>query len=161
MTVRFQEVMNRITGISTPFFGISWTPPVLDVEQARALITYLEDRRVLYGPVGEEDMLYSAESVLEIRQRLTADLEKLDRTSLLAQSISDMRSACRKFLDFTRDDIDLDWVHGFTMMMSFGTALGELRGIFGIHIARISAAYGIDVEEQLATILPNPNDDSE
>ena len=37
----------------------------------------------------------------------------------------------------------------------FNSALGELRGTFGIMIAQIAVAYGINVEEELASILPN------
>jgi hypothetical protein len=33
-------------------------------------------------------------------------------------------------------------------------AIGELRGVFGIHVALIAARYGIEVEEDVATILP-------
>jgi hypothetical protein len=36
----------------------------------------------------------------------------------------------------------------------FLPALGELRGVFGIHLARIAALHGLDVEEPLSSILP-------
>jgi len=36
----------------------------------------------------------------------------------------------------------------------FGDALGELRGTFGIHVARLAAQYGLDIEDELASILP-------
>jgi hypothetical protein len=39
--------------------------------------------------------------------------------------------------------------HGWT----FGSALGELWGTFGIHVAKI-AAFRLDVEDRLACILP-------
>lgn len=38
--------------------------------------------------------------------------------------------------------------------MVFLSALGELRGNFGVHLAFIAVKYGIDVEEQLAAIFP-------
>lgn len=37
---------------------------------------------------------------------------------------------------------------------AFGSALGELRGTFGVHVARIAAAFKLDVEDRLASILP-------
>ena len=37
-------------------------------------------------------------------------------------------------------------------------ALGELRTMVGIHIAQIAVKYGIDVEEQLASIVPEVPD---
>jgi len=36
----------------------------------------------------------------------------------------------------------------------FNGAIGELRGVFGIHIAAVAAAHGLDVEGDLASILP-------
>ena len=43
----------------------------------------------------------------------------------------------------------------------FNSALGELRGVFGIHVARLAAAHGLDVEDDLAAILPGKDDDDE
>ena len=40
----------------------------------------------------------------------------------------------------------------------FFAALGELRGVFGLHIAKIAAQYGLDIEEDLASILPMPGE---
>jgi len=36
----------------------------------------------------------------------------------------------------------------------FNSALGELRGVFGVHLAQIAAKYGLDIEDDLASILP-------
>jgi hypothetical protein len=36
----------------------------------------------------------------------------------------------------------------------FYDALGELRAVFGVHVAQLSAKFGIDIEDDLATILP-------
>jgi len=33
-------------------------------------------------------------------------------------------------------------------------ALGEFGGTFGVHIATIATSYGLDVEDELAAILP-------
>jgi hypothetical protein len=41
-------------------------------------------------------------------------------------------------------------VHSWT----FGSALGELRGTFGVHVAKIAAEFKLDVEDKLAAILP-------
>ncbi len=48
--MRFEEVIKRVTGISCPFFGISWQPPEARRAVARRVLTFLEDRRVLYAP---------------------------------------------------------------------------------------------------------------
>ena len=36
----------------------------------------------------------------------------------------------------------------------FNQALGELRGVFGVHVGILAAKYGLDVESELASILP-------
>jgi hypothetical protein len=35
-----------------------------------------------------------------------------------------------------------------------GAALGEMRAAFGLHIAKIATQNGLDVEDDLARILP-------
>ena len=101
------------------------------------------------------------------------------RDGPLGQAMLAMRAACRKYLEeadgIGEDEHDPDeggarrrmWgrrtaFHSLDPLegMVFMSALGELRGVFGVHIARISSAYGIDVEDTLATILP-ANPDSE
>jgi len=40
-------------------------------------------------------------------------------------------------------------------------ALGELRGVFGVHVARLAAPYGLDVKGDLGTILPAPAEEDD
>jgi hypothetical protein len=70
-----------------------------------------------------------------------------------------MRAACRKFLDRVGADGDEPAVlyanhRGHWASWTFYSAVGEMRGTFGIHVARIAAAFGLDVEDRLASILP-------
>jgi hypothetical protein len=158
--IPFREIANRITGFEIPVFGggLSWNPPTLDIDVAKRLMTYLEDRRALYQPYEMETSRYVVQSIMDMRQRLTADLEQLERSSPLAQSIAAMRAACRKFLNEVEGlDVDLmthrrlNWSREDR---SFFMPLGELRAVMGIHIAQISIRYGIDVEESLTMIFP-------
>jgi len=66
--VKFSEIANRLTGISTPLVGVSWQPTDLEVSAARRVIAFLEDRRVLYAPDSLEVPSHCVESVLEIRR---------------------------------------------------------------------------------------------
>ena len=121
------------------------------------MIAFLEDRRVLYEPSEMEVPSHCVHSVIEIRHCLTEELGKLEGSSELAASLRAMRAACRKFLERVGTDgregiryaIGSN-VHSWT----FGSALGELRGTFGVHVARIAAAFKLDVEDRLASILP-------
>lgn len=147
-----KQLAQRLTGISTPIGGLSWTPPVDERDIAKQLLVFLEDRRALFMPYNMEVDSYVVDSILEIRQRLTEDLEKISRSSFLGESISAMRASCRKYLTETQDGPRR--MHHWRMEGHIWQALGELRAIFGIHIARIACAYDLEVEEQLEPILP-------
>jgi hypothetical protein len=160
--VKFSEIAGRITGISTPIFGVQWTPPRVDVDVAREVIVFLEDRRVLYSPYEAEMPEYVVRSVLDIRQFMTDCLRRGGIASELADALSAMRTACRKFIESVGErrgpELILpspgDILHGGTPGWIFNQALGEMRGVFGLHIAQLAVRYGIDVPDQLAVILP-------
>lgn len=159
--MRFKEIVSRITGFSTPVFGASWNPPEPQIAVARRVITFLEDRRVLFVPSEVEIPEHCVRSVIEIRQYLTTELQSLRDENEIENSLRAMRAACRKFMDAvgTREEIVRYGASaGHFASWEFIGAIGELRGVFGIHIARIAASYGLDVENGLASILPaDPN----
>jgi hypothetical protein len=160
--MKFSEITTRLTGISCPIFGVQWNPPEADVGVARRLISYLEDRRVLYNPDELEVPSHCVESVLDIRRFLTHELGQGSRSAEFEASIRAMRLACRKFLDTVQRDGEQIIISGFERghyaSWVFLPALGELRGVFGIHLTRIAAQHGLDVEEPLASILPSEGD---
>ncbi len=159
--MRFKEIISRLTGLSTPIFGASWNPPEAEITAAKRIIAFLEDRRVLYNHTEMEVPGHCVESVLEIRQFLNAELSHLDPHDELAQNLLAMRAACRKFLDQMQPlEVHGRFFGALTMNMGsysgwvFCAALGELRAIFGLHVALIAARHGLDVESNLADILP-------
>jgi len=155
--VKFREIASRLTGISSPIFGVSWTPPAAEVTVARRVIAFLEDRRVLYTDDSMEVPDHCFASVIEIRRYLTTEIQQLPDGELCS-SLRALRAACRKFLGEgdIQDGIVVRYGHhhGHWASWRFGSSLGELRGVFGIHIARLAAQHGLDVEDDLARILP-------
>lgn len=154
------EIVRRLSGFSTPFGGVSWEAPEAGAAVARRVIRFLEDRRVLYNPSELEQPDHCVESVLGIWRFLTSELGNLADQDLAAQ-LSAMRAACRKFLDRLRHpdghplSIPTGMFHGGYSEWVFTTALGELRGVIGVLVAELAAKYHLDVEGQLATILPD------
>lgn len=154
MKINFKKIAKSLTGFSTPIFGVSWSPPESDREIVRRLITFFEDRRALYNPYNIETPMWVIESVLEIRKKLTDTLETLDENSDISPHLRAMRAACRKFMD----EIEKQKKGRHPFPGDIFTSLGEMRAIFGIQIAQLCVKYGIDIEDDLATILPIEDD---
>lgn len=153
----FKELASKLTGFSTPFFGVSWQPPETERKIAKTIVNYLEDRRVLYNPTQLELPQRCISSVVEIRHFLTEKIAELDQNSELARNLRLMRAACRKFLDAAErleHDRSLSFAHTNYSAWVFYGSLGEMRGTFGMCLAQIVLAYGLDIEKDLATILP-------
>ena len=162
--MKFKEIVNRLTGISTPVFGVSWNPPEASITVARRVVSFLEDRRVLYNPYQLEDPRHCIQSVIEIRHFLTEELGSSDPDNELSNSLRAMRAASRKFLDTVNPGQGKSHYVGYQSHFDdwvFNSALGELRGVFGVHIAQIAAQHGLDVEDDLASILPGQDEAAE
>jgi hypothetical protein len=127
------------------------------------VLAQLEDRRVLYNPSSLEVPQHCVDPVIEIRRFLSSELGEVDGSTPLASSLRAMRAACRKFLDHVQERspelVRHGWHHGHWASWDFNAALGELRGVFGIHVAQIAALYRLDVEQGLSSILPSVDED--
>ncbi|MGH2719710.1 MAG: DUF6650 family protein [Actinomycetota bacterium] len=159
--MKFSEVAKRLNGISTPFFGVSWNPGQADVAVARRVIRFLEDRRVMFDPAQVEDPDHCVRSVIEVRHFLTAELGNLAGDHPVVGHLQAMRAACRRFVDAVQEagGEEFEFLRGSwgtrgTPAWLFNTALGELRYAVGLHVAQLAVKYGVDVEDDLASILP-------
>ncbi len=166
--VKRPDILRRLSsiGITVPLIGGGFSAtltPASEAETPRAarVLTFLEDRRVLFDPMDVEIAEYAGRSVMEIRQHLAQELMQIERASVLAASLRGMTGACHQFL--SRTQWDPSDVSPYPRRRSgppwadqvFHQALGELRGHFSVHIAQMAAAHGLDVEGRLATILPD------
>ncbi len=142
--MRFSELLNRLTGFSCPVFGISWNPKELN-------------RTVAYSDCEYESVLPCITSVTDIKYYLTSELQQINNDSTLNSYIRAMRNACNKFLSkcpdnekFRQNAIKTGYYDNWV----FISAIGEMRGLFGVIIGQIAKAYGLDVEDDLAQIIP-------
>jgi hypothetical protein len=102
MARKWRRGINKITGLSTPLGGVQWEPATLDEDVAKAVLTFLEDRGVLFYNVALENPRHCVKSVLEIRHFLT-EVMCAGRISLKLYSLLDeMRRACQRFVHPTR-----------------------------------------------------------
>lgn len=154
--MRFKEIAARLTGFSTPVFGVSWNPPMPERLVARRVIAFLEDRRVLYNPEHIEIDDQVTRSVLEIRRFLTDQIGGLSEDSALTGHLLAIRAACRKYLDDTAESKGRPQLYRLRGPFEFGflLQLGEMRSVVGQHVAAIAVMYGLDVKGDLAKVLP-------
>ncbi|MFC1782738.1 DUF6650 family protein [Planctomycetota bacterium] len=146
-----RELATRLTGILTPTGGISWKPPVDERDQAQQLLVYLAGQRALHCPYDREIGSFIVQSILDTRERLTRDIEALSTDTLLRKILRAMQAACRKFLDENQSPSS---GYGVPYQAQLLCTLGELRALFGIHIARIAFSYDLEVDACLEDILP-------
>ena len=99
------ERIKRHGDIVEEFFQINSSSPT-ECEIATSLITYLEDKRIIfdfrgyYGEVAHRMIDYPdiQESIQSIRRRLTTDMENVARSSPLFDLLQGMRNDCRQYL---------------------------------------------------------------
>lgn len=152
----------RVTGIDTPFGGLSWEKTDGDREIARRVVTFLEDRRVLFGDRHCEDEGHCVASALEIRAFLTEQITAANPGKDLENSLRAMRAAARKFVDAGGPNgRDSFRSHSMYEADGFGMALGDLRTSVGFLLAMILSQYPIPVEAELASILPMADEDGQ
>jgi Family of unknown function (DUF6650) len=144
--LRFKDLAKRITGVSIPVFGVSWTAPPSERQIVRETFVFLEDRRALYNDFAWELEHEVAESVLAIRRELTEALKRLPEHSHATEALTAIRAACREYLDHG----GAGRLHG----QSFALALGRFRTLVGVEIAYLAVKYGIDITGDLARVVP-------
>ena len=151
----------RVTGIGAFGLSLNWEKVDGDKQIAQNVIAFLEDRRVLFVDRRGEDETYCVRSAMASREFLTEQLAQAKPGKSLATSIRTMRTAFRHFVEVGGPD-GRDFrhrPHGYWDADPFSLALGELRGQVGQHVLLIAYHYGIEVEDELAAILPVIADD--
>jgi len=154
--MKFKDIVKRVNGFSILGVGVSWDSKNTDKDFAQEIIAFLEDRRVLYSPCEMEMPHHCVKSVLEMRHFFTEHITRV-RDEDLRRLLQDMRAACRKFMDTVgaREEIvPFGQEHGHWASWEFNGAVGELRGVCGLCIAKIALKYKMDIENDLASILP-------
>ena len=152
--MKAKDILKHVTGISTPIAGIQWNPPTYDSDVVRDLILFLEDRRVLFEKDEErEGAHFCRQSVEEIRKEVTQALQKVSGPSEIGMTLRSLRTQCRKFCDAIGDP-------GFDnqpLPVQRSVLKGELeklRKVAGKLVGALSVSYDLDVEDDLAAIIP-------
>lgn len=155
------ETARRITGVSGPLGGVQWADPgPSDRDKVRGVLLELEDRRVLYNPDWLEVRYQVDTSVDEIRDICTAALKTFGANDFATSALRNIRAACRRYLDDTTIEFrHADMGHRGDLSAGAFLALGAFRATVGQEVVRLLAHYDLEVEGDLASILPRPDVD--
>lgn len=146
-----RELTARLIGIATPVGGADWKPPAEERDRARQVLTHLAEQRVLWDRYDQAIASFVVQSVLDTRERLRHDLEGLSTDSVLGEGMRAMQAACHRFLE---ENQSARSGYGSPYEAQLHSTLGELRALFGIHVARLACAYDLEVDASLEGILP-------
>jgi hypothetical protein len=146
-----RALVARLTGIGTPIGGIDWQPAPEERERARQVLAYLAEQQALWDPYDVAISAFVTQSIVDLRGQLRSDLDGLAHNSVLREGLQAMHAACRKFLEENQSPRS---GYGPPYEGQLHSTLGELRALFGIHIARIACAYDLEVDTHLEGILP-------
>lgn len=165
--VKARSNKRKLTGASVSALGLgiglatTVTPGDRDIVQG--LVTFLEDRRVLFNPEYLEVVSQVDRSVEEIRRELTDALQQLGPASPATPPIRTMRAACRRYMDGPRQQFRHMNAYGMSRRDNdpgFFVALGELRSTFGAELKRLNDVFKPTMEPQLRELFPSPDLDS-
>lgn len=146
----------RMTGVSAPFGGAQWERKDDDLEIARRVLNLLGDRRMLWRDFSVEIEEHCVGSADHTRKELA---KLLDNPEIGPEMIRRVQLFQKLFRDFV-DEIgpsDDDWDRRYRSMGTdpLSMALGRLHGLAGIQIGELAAEYGLEVSEELASIVPD------
>lgn len=146
----------RITGASGPFVGTQWERKDDDREIARRVLNLLADRRMLWKDFSMEIEEHCVKSAGHVRRELGKHLDNPEIGPEMIRRVQLLQRLFRDFMDEVGpygDDWDRHWRSMGTDPLSM--ALGRLRGLVGVQVGEIAAEYGLDVSEELASIVPD------
>jgi hypothetical protein len=159
-----RQTKPRLTGLGASAAGVGasaqWENVETDAKVAQDVVTFLEDRRILFLPVNVEVVECSMGSVRELREFLTEALQRTSPNSPLARCLQLMRGACRDLT--TRIDSMgrresggyAEWGWSRFDHPDGVMALGIWRGLVLGNVAEIVERYSLVVDGPLAGALP-------
>ncbi len=130
--------------------GATFNRPPEEREVVLKLIAQLADRRILFHHschVVHQDMIASLQ---RMRDNITAAIEQIPESPAVPH-LTPMRQSCHEFQALVEayfNDPDEP------LQSDFHIGIRELRHTIGLCVSQLSSIYGISVEGDLASILP-------
>jgi hypothetical protein len=117
-----------------------------DHASAKQLLTFMQQRGVLFVSLHDEYPAHVFDSIKEIRTFLTQLQANLDVESSLTVIVDSINHACRHFMNSTSVGANIE-------ELSFG--LGALRKVIGLNIGELAKTYDLTVSGSLRDAIPH------
>lgn len=138
-----KSFIRKITGISTPFVGLSWEVVQSEKEIARDLNVYLTNKRVLHKNHGRLHKEHTCLSLIDLRKYLNKTLLKLDESSVFFEIVKGLQYLCVEYQNYLEES-ELD-----VLNTEFIFASSMFRKEFLIMISSIFSRFDIEIAEEL------------
>lgn len=159
--VRGTSLASRLAGLSALGPGTSWKPSEPERAVVRDLLAQLEDKRALYTRAAGQEPAQVVASIESLEPLLSDALSQVGDNSPARDCCAILRAACRAFmaLPSTNDFATrAGTIHAPDIpawaQEEFFVNLGKLRQTFGQQIAWLGYFYGVDIDGDLASLLP-------
>ena len=151
--MKFKDLIRRITGVGVPIFSIQWDPPPDEKRIAGRVLDTLANRRIFYVAYHLENEHACLDSANDLRDQLKQHLDESPLESIVYQHTKILQAAARKLVTELEELIRISPPQQ-VMASRFYDTLHDFRSKAGHSVACLAAAYGLDVEDELATIVP-------
>lgn len=142
----------KLTGISTPFGGLSWDKRLCEKDRIIFLFTYLESKRILYNPAEMEKKEWCINSILEIKDSLVEITKDIKFRAGTLAIINNMIDTCNHYLD----NVSTYELHGIIYKngtrnteLSFYKSMNDFRDGMKTAIENFEQMYNIKFRKEL------------
>ena len=143
----------KITGIDTPFGGISWEYTETEKRGIQELFFFLESKRLLVNPIEMEIKQWCIESALDIKRKLTDLPSQYSFSEAALECIRSMITACNDFLDRLSSVKETGIIYknrnGDWEDSAFSSAMKQFRKNFRDNISLLSSAYNLKFNKNI------------
>ena len=151
----FKDLARHLTGLSVPWFGLQWTPPPDQTRIARKVLDTVANRRLFYAPDHVENEHACLGSANDLRDHLKQHMDESPPGSIVYQQTKNLQKAARLFVT------ELEALAHSTVPVPhaikasrFYNSLHHFRRTAGVCVASLAAAYGLDIDDELAAMVP-------
>lgn len=143
----------RITGLDTPFGGVSWEYTETAKHGIQELFHFLETKRILTNPIEMEIKSWCASSAIEIKTKIAEILGKYDFNAETTTCLRSMADACNSFLD-RLDAVPIEGIiyknnSGDWEDLVFSRAMRTFRTVFKEKVELLSTAYNLQFAKNI------------